>query len=277
MELPADGWGQCAGSMGQSESRSPSGGRGVVVAILDTGIAYRNWQNFKESPDLKGTRFVRPYDFVSNNRYPLDQNGHGTFVASTIAEATNNGFGLTGLAYGASIMPVRILDSSGLGDAATISRGIRYAANQGAKVINLSLEFDLGVTASRHSGHHRARSNTRTVTAPWSSRPQETRAPLSSPILPPTQSRSRSAPRRATGVWPTIPTGGGAVVSLPLAAATTRICPRIPTVIQAGAEPAVDLPADARQRAQAGPVRLSRPRSMEHRWRRPTSRLRRLS
>lgn len=124
------------------------GGRGVVVAILDTGIAYRNWQKFKESPDLKGTRFVRPHDFVSNNRYPLDQNGHGTFVASTIAEATNNGFGLTGLAYGASIMPVRILDSSGLGDAATISRGIRYAADQGAKVINLSLEFDFGVTSS---------------------------------------------------------------------------------------------------------------------------------
>ena len=64
------------------------GGRGVVVAILDTGVAYRNWHQFQKSPDFGGTRFVAPYDFVSNNRYPLDQNGHGTFVAGVVAEAT---------------------------------------------------------------------------------------------------------------------------------------------------------------------------------------------
>ncbi len=123
------------------------GGRGVVVAILDTGIAYRNWHQFGKSPDFTGTRFVDPYDFVANNRYPLDREGHGTFVAGTVAEATNNGFGLTGLAYGASIMPVRVLDENGWGDAATISKGIRYAAAHGAQVINLSLEFDPSVTA----------------------------------------------------------------------------------------------------------------------------------
>jgi serine protease len=117
------------------------GGRGVVVAILDTGVAYRNWHRFQKSPDFGGTRFVAPYDFVANNRYPLDQNGHGTFVAGVVAEATNNGLGLTGLAYGASIMPVRVLDSGGEGDETTIARGIRYAARHGAQVINLSLEF----------------------------------------------------------------------------------------------------------------------------------------
>ncbi len=124
------------------------GGKGVTVAILDTGVAYRHWKQFRRSPDFGRTRFVAPYDFVSKNRFPLDREGHGTFVAGTVAESTNNGYGLTGLAYGASIMPVRILNADGTGDAATISRGVRYAATHGAKVINLSLEFSLDVTSS---------------------------------------------------------------------------------------------------------------------------------
>jgi serine protease len=118
-----------------------AGGKGVVIAVLDTGVAYRNWKNFERSPDFGRTHFVAPYDFVSNNKYPLDRNGHGTFVAGIIAESTNNGIGLTGLAYGASIMPIRVLDASGEGDEATIARGIRYAVKHGAQVINLSLEF----------------------------------------------------------------------------------------------------------------------------------------
>ncbi len=117
------------------------GGKGVTVAILDTGVAYRNWRRFHQSPDFRGTKFVSPYDFVAHNRFPLDRNGHGTFVAGVVAEATNNGFGLTGVAYGASIMPVRVLDAQGLGDETTIARGIRYAVNNHAQVINLSLEF----------------------------------------------------------------------------------------------------------------------------------------
>jgi serine protease len=117
------------------------GGRGVVVAILDTGVAYRDWRKFRQSPDFRGTHFVKPYDFVTKNRFPLDRNGHGTFVAGIVGEATNNGYGLTGLAYGASIMPVRVLDAGGLGDETTIARGIRYAVTHGARVINLSLEF----------------------------------------------------------------------------------------------------------------------------------------
>ena len=124
------------------------GGRGVTIAVLDTGVAYRNWQRFGESPDFSGTKFVDPYDFVAGNRYPLDREGHGTFVAGMIAEGTNNGIGLTGLAYGARIMPVRVLDADGNGDSVTIAKGIRYAVAHGAQVINLSLEFDIDVTAS---------------------------------------------------------------------------------------------------------------------------------
>ncbi len=123
------------------------GGRGVVVAVLDTGIAYRNWRGFRRSPDFAHTHFVAPYDFIARNHYPLDREGHGTFVTGTIAESTNNGLGLTGLAYGASVMPVRVLDRTGSGDAATIARGIRYAVAHHAQVINLSLEFTPDVTA----------------------------------------------------------------------------------------------------------------------------------
>ncbi|MGI8412533.1 MAG: S8 family serine peptidase [Solirubrobacteraceae bacterium] len=122
------------------------GGRGVLVAVLDTGVAYRKWHNYAKSPDFAGTRFVSPYDFVANNPYPLDRDGHGTTVAGVIGEATNNGAGVTGLAYGASIMPVRVLGADGSGDAGTISKGIRYAVTHGARVINLSLEFSMDVT-----------------------------------------------------------------------------------------------------------------------------------
>jgi serine protease len=124
------------------------GGRGVTVAVLDTGVAYANRGPFRRSPDFTAHEFVRGFDFVAGNAFPNDRNGHGTFVASTIAEATNNGRGLTGLAFGARIMPVRVLDGQGEGEASTIARGVLYAVHHGAQVINLSLEFSPGVTAS---------------------------------------------------------------------------------------------------------------------------------
>ncbi len=124
------------------------GGHGVIVAVLDTGVAYANRGRFRRSPDFYPYQFVAGYDFVAHNRYPNDRNGHGTDVAGTIAEATNNGHGLTGLAYGARIMPVRVLDSEGDGDASVIAKGVRFAVAHGARVINLSLEFPTGITAS---------------------------------------------------------------------------------------------------------------------------------
>jgi serine protease len=125
-----------------------AGGRGVIVAVLDTGVAYANRGPFRRSPDFNRYTFVHGYDFVAKNPYPNDRNGHGTFVAGTIAEATNNHYGLTGLAYGARIMPVRVLDSQGEGEASTIAEGVLFAVKHHAQVINLSLEFSPGVTAS---------------------------------------------------------------------------------------------------------------------------------
>jgi serine protease len=124
------------------------GGRGVTVAVLDTGVAYADRGPFRISPDFSRHEFVRGYDFVARDPFPNDRNGHGTFVAATIAEATDNGVGLTGLAYGARIMPVRVLDGQGEGEASTIAEGVLFAVRHGAQVINLSLEFSPGVTAS---------------------------------------------------------------------------------------------------------------------------------
>jgi serine protease len=120
------------------------GGEGVTVAVLDTGVAYANHGRYRRSPDFRHDEFIRGYDFVSHGAYPEDHNGHGTQVAGTIGEATNNGIGLTGLAYGVRLMPVRVLDSQGDGDAAQIARGIYFAVNHHAQIINLSLEFTAG-------------------------------------------------------------------------------------------------------------------------------------
>jgi serine protease len=140
------------------------GGRGVTVAVLDTGVAYENRGRYRRSPDFSGGDFTRGYDFVDNDRRPDDENGHGTHVAGTIGESTDNDVGVTGLAYGAKLMPVRVLDSLGSGDSVTISAGIRYAVKRGAKVINLSFEFDSETTrrdvpdllaALRYADRHR--------------------------------------------------------------------------------------------------------------------------
>jgi len=125
-----------------------AGGQGVTIAVLDTGVAYSNRGPFRRSPDLNPYSFVKGYDFIGKDPYANDRNGHGTFVASTIAEATDNSEGLTGLAYGARIMPVRVLDGAGEGEASTIAEGVMFAVKHHAQVINLSLEFSPGVTAA---------------------------------------------------------------------------------------------------------------------------------
>ena len=118
------------------------GAEKVTVAILDTGVAYRaDGTRFLRSPDFTSNQFVQGYDFVGRDRLPLDENGHGTHVAGTIGEKTDNGIALTGLAYRAKLMPVRVLDAHGRGDATTIAKGIRFAVAHGAQVINMSFNF----------------------------------------------------------------------------------------------------------------------------------------
>ena len=107
-------------------------GDGVTVAVLDTGVDAAH-------PDLTGV--VLPgTDLVSpGGDGRTDANGHGTHVAGIIAAVANNGLGTAGLAQGVRILPVRVLDDSGAGWASDIAKGIIWATDHGAAVINLSL------------------------------------------------------------------------------------------------------------------------------------------
>ncbi len=111
----------------------------VIVAIVDTGVAYEDFDIYRQAPDLAGTRFVPGYDFVNDDSHPNDDQGHGTHVAGTIAQSTNNDMGVAGVAFGCSIMTVKVLDQDGTGDYFTIASGILFAVENGARIINLSL------------------------------------------------------------------------------------------------------------------------------------------
>ncbi|MEW5762929.1 MAG: S8 family serine peptidase [Bacillota bacterium] len=104
-------------------------GEGLVVAVLDSGVDYNH-------PDLQG-QVVKGYDFVNSDADPMDDNGHGTHVAGIIAAALN-GQGVAGVAPGAKVMAVKVLGADGAGTTASIVDGINYAAQHGAKVVNMS-------------------------------------------------------------------------------------------------------------------------------------------
>jgi serine protease len=106
-------------------------GKGITVAVIDTGVS--------RVDDLKNTNFVKGYDFVNDREDASDDNGHGTHVAGTIAQSTNNNFGVAGIAYEANIMPLKVLSASGGGTISDIAEAIIFAADNGANVINMSL------------------------------------------------------------------------------------------------------------------------------------------
>ena len=105
-------------------------GENVTIAVIDTGVDSNH-------SEFNG-RMVAGYDFVDDDTTAEDGHGHGTHVAGTIAGA-NDGSGITGVAYDADIMPIRVLNDSGSGSLADVIAGIRWAADNGADVINLSL------------------------------------------------------------------------------------------------------------------------------------------
>ena len=117
------------------------GDRAVLVAVADSGVDAAH-------PDLAPNLDPRGYDFVDNDATPQDPDGHGTHVAGTIAAAGNDGLGVTGAAWRASVLPLRVLAAEG-GDVSDLIRAYAYAAEAGAKVINLSLGGPDGSRAER--------------------------------------------------------------------------------------------------------------------------------
>ena len=119
-------------------------GKGAIVAVIDTGVAFEDYEDkrgkYCRVPDLAKTKFVKGYDFIDDDEHANDLQGHGTHVAGTIAQSTNNKVGVVGVAYKAAIMPLRVFPPRGRGaNAADIAEAIVYAADHGAHVINMSL------------------------------------------------------------------------------------------------------------------------------------------
>ncbi|MDX1778533.1 MAG: S8 family peptidase [Thermodesulfobacteriota bacterium] len=121
-----------------AEAWDVSTGEGVTVAIIDTGVNPFGRDGFGSFSD---SRLLRGYNAIMGIPGAIDFEGHGTHVAGTVGQETNNVVGVAGVAYGANILPVKVLSFLGSGLDSWIIRGIRWATDQGADIINLSLGF----------------------------------------------------------------------------------------------------------------------------------------
>ena len=172
--LYARQWNYPAIDMERAWDINPGASSSIIVAVLDSGVAFHNevvrftttnslarmfFPNvntvdlpFAAAPDLGGSdRFVAPRDFVWDDNDPVDLDGHGTHVSGTIGQLTNNGVGVAGMAFNVKIMPVKVIpgdwDIIFAGDVIggtddVVARGIRYAVDNGAKVLNMSIGRD---------------------------------------------------------------------------------------------------------------------------------------
>ncbi|MFC2056465.1 S8 family serine peptidase [Chloroflexota bacterium] len=110
----------------------------IIVAVIDSGVAYETNDGYVRAPDLANTNFASGWDFVNGDDHPNDDNRHGTHVTGTIAQNTNNGLGVGGIAFNTTIMPIKTFDSDGTGTTAQIADSFYYAADNGAHIINYS-------------------------------------------------------------------------------------------------------------------------------------------
>ncbi|HEX5396373.1 MAG TPA: S8 family serine peptidase, partial [Candidatus Limnocylindria bacterium] len=108
-----------------------STGGTALIAVLDTGVQFTH-------PDLVG-RLAAGYDFVNGDTDARDDNGHGTWVSGILVANANNAIGVAGISWSDKVLPVKVMNSSGLGYTSDLAAGIYYAADRGAKVINMSV------------------------------------------------------------------------------------------------------------------------------------------
>lgn len=122
----------------------------IIIAVIDTGVNY-NHDDLKDRILRDSSGNIVGYDYVDSDADPMDNNGHGTAVASIAAASGNNSIGMSGVIWDAKIMPVRILDNEGVGEVSKIKAAIRFAADHGANIINLSVvsnSYDDSLTES---------------------------------------------------------------------------------------------------------------------------------
>jgi serine protease len=183
--LYSNQWNFPAIDMERAWDIQPGASSNIIVAVLDSGMAFRTGTMrynsrfafrltpfgplypalgqvdvpFAAAPELGtsgSTRFVLPRDFIWNDELPVDLDGHGTHVAGTIGQLTNNNSGTAGMAYNVRLMPVKVIDgqwdyifsSPFIGTDDVVARGVRYAADNGANVINLSIGREEGGPAT---------------------------------------------------------------------------------------------------------------------------------
>jgi thermitase len=108
-----------------------TGNAAIMIAVVDTGLNLNH-------PEFSG-RVVAGYDFINNDADPMDDNGHGTHTAGIVAAGSNNGIGMVGVCPQCSIMPVKVFNQNNAGTWSSVAKGVLYAVDQGARVINLSL------------------------------------------------------------------------------------------------------------------------------------------
>ena len=217
---------------------------------------------FRRSPDFAADQFVTGYDFVDHDRLPLDENGHGTHVAGTIAEKTNNGIGLTGLAYRAKLMPVRVLDRNGSGAGGRHRPRHPLRRRPRRRRDQHELQLRLRQEGARHRRRAARRLPPRGRDGGLDRQPGLGGLRLAAGDRPRTRSASAAPPRAA-------------------ASAATRCCPAAGVDVLApgggspgqrlpfGLEP-VDLPGDA-DRTATRAASASRAATSAPRWRRRTS------
>ena len=134
-------------------SKYTTGDGSQIIAILDTGVDYTHpdleaniWINEAELNgvddfDDDGNGYIddiRGWDFINVDNAPLDDNMHGTHVAGIAGAVGNNGIGIAGAAWNVKLMPIKVFQSNGVGNASTIAEGVTYASENGATILNMS-------------------------------------------------------------------------------------------------------------------------------------------